>query len=281
MIGRRVASGLAAGLATAATAGAAERTGWEDIPPNEAALVCSATLKETRQVLHGQTQAIFHVPMSAEPVRVPAALLTPPPFGARGDEAQHAVYEHWTEARDAYVKARNDRFRELLIKSRPEEAPNPSASCQIETFAVASSYGRSSYSVIFPTVIGSEIRDPYKPDDMSKPVFAKVYHEDFLPPDWTKGLPPFALAKAEPGPKAPPPTPAPKLAPSTGGSLTVKQDTSAADVRRAWDAQVAKALADEAQKRAQTAIKQAQNDAKMQADAERARQERVKRGRAQ
>jgi len=86
-----------------------------------------------------------------------------------------------------------------------------------------------------------------------------------------------------PGAEPPKPTPAavPKPATSTGGSLTIKQDTSAADARRAWDAQVAKTLADEAQKRAQAAIKTAQNDAKAQADAEKARQERLKRGRAQ
>jgi hypothetical protein len=98
---------------------------------------------------------------------------------------------------------------------------------------------------------------------------------------WPKGLVLSATPEPTIAPKpGPAPKPTPKPTPPTTG-LTVKADTSAKDAARAWDAQVAKALADEAQKRAQTAIKQARNDAKMQADAERARQERVKRGRAQ
>ena len=90
-------------------------------------------------------------------------------------------------------------------------------------------------------------------------------------------------ATRSPGPAAPrlpPPKPEPART-SAGGSLTIERDTSAADVRRAWDAQVAKALKQEAEQKAVSLTKSAQADAKLKAEAEKARQERLERGRAQ
>jgi hypothetical protein len=81
------------------------------------------------------------------------------------------------------------------------------------------------------------------------------------------------IAKADP-----PPTPRP--APSIG-FLTVKEDTSLADAKRAWDAAVAKGLQEEARKRAEFQAKGAAGDAQIKALIEKQRQERVKRGRRQ
>jgi hypothetical protein len=274
MIGRRVALGLAAALATAAAAGAAERTGWENIPANEPALVCRVELKEKRPVLHGQSQAVFRVPMASEPIRVPPFLRRPPvELSRESSDADRAAWDNWSRARSNFLKLREDRFKELLAKARPEESRSPAADCDIETLVNAGKWTHGAGWSRPPFLIGFEIRDPYNPEDIRRPVYAKVYHEDFLPPDWTAGLPGVEVANAEARPKPP--------APSTGGSLTVKQETGAADVRRAWDAQVAKALQEEAQKNALTLARAAQADARLQADAEKARQERLKRGRAQ
>lgn len=85
-----------------------------------------------------------------------------------------------------------------------------------------------------------------------------------------------------PGAEPPKAAQAPVAKPTTQtGSLTIKQDTSIADTKRAWDQQVAKSLAEEAQKKAQLAVKQAQTDTKMKELAEKARLERKKRGPAQ
>jgi hypothetical protein len=73
--------------------------------------------------------------------------------------------------------------------------------------------------------------------------------------------------------------PAPK--PAQTASLTVKTDTSIKDAARAWDEQVKKTLAAEAQKKVETAAKQAQADAKYKAEVEAFFAERRKQGRAQ
>jgi hypothetical protein len=78
---------------------------------------------------------------------------------------------------------------------------------------------------------------------------------------------------------APPPKPSSK--PGGAGSLTVKTDTSAKDAAKAWDEQVKKTLAAEAQKKVETAAKQVQADAKLKADYEAFFAERRKQGRAQ
>jgi hypothetical protein len=83
-------------------------------------------------------------------------------------------------------------------------------------------------------------------------------------------------AKASPAPKS-----GVAATASTAVALTVKTDTSLSDARRAWDAQVAQAMREEAQKAAQAVAKAARADAQLQAQAEKARQERLKRGRAQ
>jgi hypothetical protein len=88
-------------------------------------------------------------------------------------------------------------------------------------------------------------------------------------------------SKAPPQPKkvvtAPKPAPKPAQAPA----LTIKEDTSAKDAAKAWDEQVKKTLAAEAQKKVETAAKQAQADAKLKADYEAFFAERRKQGRAQ
>lgn len=72
----------------------------------------------------------------------------------------------------------------------------------------------------------------------------------------------------------------PSHAPPAAG-LTVKTDTSLRDAGKAWDAQVQKTLAAEAQKKVETAAKQVQADAKLKADYEAFFAERRKQGRAQ
>lgn len=88
--------------------------------------------------------------------------------------------------------------------------------------------------------------------------------------------PPPAVAKAAPPPK-------PKVAgpPPKAPALTVKEDTSAKDAAKAWDEQVKKTLAAEAQKKAETAAKAAQADAKQKAQIEAVMAERRRQGRAQ
>lgn len=87
-----------------------------------------------------------------------------------------------------------------------------------------------------------------------------------------------ALASPKPTP-TPTPTPMPKAAQTA--SLTVKADTSAKDAARAWDEQVKKTLAAEAQKKVEAAAKAAQADAKRQAEIAAFFAERRKQGRAQ
>lgn len=88
----------------------------------------------------------------------------------------------------------------------------------------------------------------------------------------------FKPTTALASPKATP-TPAPK--PAQAASLTLKTDTSAKDTAKAWDEQVKKALAVEAQKKVETAAKQVQADTKLRADYEAFFRERRKKGRAQ
>ena len=75
--------------------------------------------------------------------------------------------------------------------------------------------------------------------------------------------------------------PSPSPPRSSAGSLTVKTDTSLRDAGKAWDEQVKKTLAAEAQKKVETAAKQVQADAKLKADYEAFFAERRKQGRAQ
>src|SRR4051812_30990254 len=74
----------------------------------------------------------------------------------------------------------------------------------------------------------------------------------------TLSPPPGARLSGGPGASAP------SSAGSGSGALTVKTDTSARDAARAWDEQVKKTLAAEAQKKVETAAKAAQADAKRQ-----------------
>ncbi len=257
----------------------AERTGWEDIPGGEMAVACRVQLKETRPVLHGQNRAVFNVPMASEAMRLPPGLRKAPVWSPASTDAERAAYMKWSEAVAAFIRPREQRFKELLGKSRPEPGAFQDPECKLVTFEMASKWSHGSGFSRAPFLIGTEFRDIYRPEDMSKPVWGKVYRADFLPSDWTKGLPDAVIAKADPTP-APKPL-SPKPTPSAGGSLTIKQDTSATDTRRAWDAQVAKALKQEAEQKAFSLAKTAQADAKLKAEAERARQERLKRGRAQ
>jgi hypothetical protein len=82
------------------------------------------------------------------------------------------------------------------------------------------------------------------------------------------------------GPSKPAQTAGPKPAP-IGAALTIKAGPGPQSTSRAWDAQVASEMRKEAQRQAELASKAAQNDARLKAQIERARQERVKRGRAQ
>lgn len=84
-------------------------------------------------------------------------------------------------------------------------------------------------------------------------------------------------------PKATAPKPAPVTKPVaiTKPSLTIKSDTAPRDLGKAWDEQVRKTLAAEAQKKIENAAKAAQADAKYQAELEAFFRERRKRGRAQ
>lgn len=258
----------------------AERTGWENIPAGEMAVACRVQLSETRPVLHGQNRAVFEVPMASEAIRLPPALRKAPIWTPASTDAERTVYMNWSQAVAAFIRPREQRFKELLAKSRPEPGAFQDPECKLVTFEMAGKWSHGSgYNSRPPFLIGTEFRDIYKPEDMSRPVWGKVYRADFLPPDWTKGLPDAVIANADLTPKSPAPTPKPT--PSAGGSLTIKQDTSAADARRAWDAQVAKALKQEAEQKAAILAKTTQADAKLQADVEKARQERVKRGRAQ
>ena len=77
-----------------------------------------------------------------------------------------------------------------------------------------------------------------------------------------------------------PPKPANKSGAQTA-ALTVKTDTSLRDAGKAWDEQVRKTLAAEAQKKVETAAKAAQADARMQAEIAAFFAERRKQGRAQ
>lgn len=85
-----------------------------------------------------------------------------------------------------------------------------------------------------------------------------------------------SAALAAPKPTSPSP-PAVAAAPA----LIVKTETSAKDAAKAWDEQVKKTLAAEAQKRAETAAKAAQANAKYLAEVEAFFAEQRKRGRAQ
>lgn len=80
------------------------------------------------------------------------------------------------------------------------------------------------------------------------------------------------------------PAPSPRVSPAgpaTGPSLVVKTDTSGRDAAQAWDAQVKKQLAAEAQKKVDAAAKAIQADAKKQAEIAAFFAERRRQGRAQ
>ncbi|MDG2528158.1 cell envelope integrity protein TolA [Caulobacter endophyticus] len=79
----------------------------------------------------------------------------------------------------------------------------------------------------------------------------------------------------------PAPKPKPPAAASSPGSLTVKTDTGLRDAGKAWDEQVKKTLAEEAKRKVQLAVKQAQTDAKAKADLEAFLKARRKQGSAQ
>lgn len=71
-----------------------------------------------------------------------------------------------------------------------------------------------------------------------------------------------AVAKAAPPPSKPKAEGPPPKA-TQAGHLTVKEDTSAKDAAKAWDEQVKKALAAEAQKKVETAAKALRDDTEM------------------
>lgn len=279
-LSKRVATLVAVALGVApraAVAAATERTGWETVPADEMAFVCRAELSERRQVLDGRS-SVFRVPLASEAIRVPPLLRKRPEITRDSTDAEREAAQRWNEAWAAYVAPRKARFTEFLLKSRPQEAGKATVDCEIATQEVASRWTHGYYGSKPPTAIGVEFRDIYNPADRTGAVWGKVYHEDFLPPDWTKGLPGVEAAdKVVTGPK---PAPRPK-SPAQTASLTVKTDTSAKDAAKAWDEQVKKTLAAEAQKKVETAAKQTQADTKRQAEITAFFAERRRQGRAQ
>lgn len=241
-----------------AVAPANARTGWESIPPREPALVCSVVLKEQRQVLHRLSSGTFQPTLVSEPVRLsPAELEAAKQPTIEMMEADQQAWRRYSEATQAYLSARTARFKDHVVKSRPQEAPAPSAICKLVTFMAASNGD-------VPLIIGAELRGAGHKGDLSWPVYGVVYHEDFLPPNWTKGLPPFTLGAA--GPVAKPPAPSPRPALSTSASLTIKTDASLRDAGKAWDEQIKKTLAAEAKTKAEAAARTLQADTKKQAE---------------
>jgi len=87
-------------------------------------------------------------------------------------------------------------------------------------------------------------------------------HYTSTPSDWP--LPWLGERRAT----APPPKPQTSSKPAAVGALTVKTDTSLRDAGKAWDDQVKKTLAAEAQKKVELAAKKVRDDQKYKADME-------------
>jgi len=101
--------------------------------------------------------------------------------------------------------------------------------------------------------------------------------------DYYQGIRPIVTLSPPPGAglSSGPGASARSHAASGAGALIVKTDTSLRDAGKAWDEQVRKTLAVEAQKKVETAAKAAQADAKRQAEIAAFFAERRKQGRAQ